>query len=198
MSGAVSVAGALAPGVSIGTLNVGSLAMLDDSTLRVEIGSATIYDRVAVGGSVALDAGAAIDVEFTGGFTPTFGQSFTILTSGGAVTGGFGEVTTTGPAMVARNVAGGVVLEVLSGLAGDFNNDGAVDGADYELWTANLGGPATGLLNAGDAQTVDAALYTVWRDNQGATLAALATAVPEPAGVLLSLLGLAALTGKRR
>lgn len=198
MSGAVSVAGALSPGVTIGTLNVGTLAMLDASTLSIEIGSAASYDRVAVGGGVTIDSGARIDVAFTGGFTPTFGQSFSILTAGSAVTGAFGEVNTSGPAMVARNVEGGVVLEVLSALAGDFNNDGAVNGADYSLWASNLGGPAAVLMNAGDAETVDAALYTVWRDNEGATLPAAANAVPEPTAALLTLCGLAGLVRKRR
>ncbi len=198
MSGAVSVAGELAPGVSIGTINVGMLAMLESSTLHIEIGSAASYDRVAVGGTVTIDAGAAIGVEFAGGFTPTFGQSFSILTAGGGVVGGFGEVTTNGPAMAARNVAGGVVLEVLSGLAGDFNNDGAVNAADYTLWASNLGGPPSTLLNAGDAETVDTSLYTVWRDNEGATISSLANAIPEPAGVLLALGGFAGIVRRRR
>jgi autotransporter-associated beta strand protein len=198
MFGMVTVAGELAPGLSIGTINVGSLAMQSGSTFNIEIGSAASYDRVAVGGGVTIDLGAAIDVAFAPGFTPTFGQSYSILTAGGAVTGGFGEVNTNGPAMVARSVAGGIVLEILSGLAGDFNNDGAVNAADYTLWANNLGSPASTLLNVGEAETVDAALYTVWRDNEGATLPALASAVPEPTAVLLTLCGLASLTRKRR
>lgn len=198
MFGIVTVAGELAPGLSIGTINVGSLAMQSGSKLSIEIGSAASYDRIAVGGDVTIDSGAAIDVAFAPGFTPTFGQSYSILTAGAAVSGAFGEVNTNGPAMIARSVAGGVVLELLSGLAGDFNNDGAVDGADYTLWASNLGSPASVLLNTGEADTVNSALYTVWRDNEGTTLPATANAVPEPAGVLLVLGGLMTLVKRRR
>lgn len=197
MFGVVTVAGELAPGLSIGTINIGSLAMQSGANLSIEIGSAASYDRVAVGGGVTIDSGAAIDVAFAPGFTPTFGQSYSILTAGGAMTGAFGEVNTNGPAMIARSVAGGVVLELLSGLAGDFNNDGAVNAADYTLWASNVGSPASVLLNVGDAETVNAALYTVWRDNEGATLPATASTVPEPTAALLVLCGLAALARKR-
>jgi hypothetical protein len=80
-------------------------------------------------------------------------------------------------------------------LAGDFNNDGAVNAADYVIWR-KTNGTAPG--------------YTAWRTNFGATGASAepgtlirgfvryvttgvgsGAIVPEPAGVLLVYMGLA-------
>lgn len=62
------------------------------------------------------------------------------------------------------------------GLAGDFNNDGTVDAADYTTWRAGLG------------TTFTEADFAIWRSNYGASLAASSTAtasVPEPASLVL-------------
>ncbi|MFG0304744.1 MAG: dockerin type I domain-containing protein [Phycisphaerales bacterium JB040] len=66
-------------------------------------------------------------------------------------------------------------IEVLSvfagGLAGDYNDDGVVDAADFTVWRDNLGqlvSPAEFYQLAGDYNSdglVDAADYTVWRSN---------------------------------
>jgi hypothetical protein len=78
------------------------------------------------------------------------------------------------------------------GVQGDYNGDGAVNAADYTVWRDNLGGP--GLPNEGGISpgTVDQADYTFWRSRYGATTpAATATAVPSPASALLALIGMA-------
>jgi len=79
----------------------------------------------------------------------------------------------------------GVGLVPSVGLAGDYNNDGKVDAADYVIWRKNPG------ANGGDP-----AGYTAWRANfgtggPGAGLGA--GAVPEPTSVALLVLGLVAL-----
>lgn len=58
-------------------------------------------------------------------------------------------------------------------IAGDFNEDGEVDQADYSAWADSYcpGGSCEGAM-AGDANSdsaVDSADYTIWRDNVGAT-----------------------------
>ncbi|MCA9239380.1 MAG: hypothetical protein KDA37_04235, partial [Planctomycetales bacterium] len=64
-----------------------------------------------------------------------------------------------------------------AGLPGDFNNDGAVDAADYTVWRDGLGAAYT---------NTD---YQVWRDNYGATAGSPAAATaPEPAAVVLAIL----------
>jgi hypothetical protein len=84
-------------------------------------------------------------------------------------------------------------------LAGDYNEDGSVDAADYVVWRNNLGG--TMLPNETVSPgVVDQDDYTEWRSHfQSAALGAAAGgAVPEPTGVLLALCGFASLVTVRR
>lgn len=56
--------------------------------------------------------------------------------------------------------------------AGDFNGDGVVDAADYTVWRDNLGATEDGsLLNGnGTGGVVDQDDYELWKDNFGASL----------------------------
>lgn len=69
-------------------------------------------------------------------------------------------------------------------LAGDYNDDGRVDAADYTAWRDALG---QGIVLPGDStpETVDQSDYGVWRDSYGASLeipaAASTLEIPEPA-----------------
>lgn len=78
-----------------------------------------------------------------------------------------------------------------TGLAGDYNDDGVVNAADYTVWRDNLGAPTETALNGnGDGMNgVDAADYTRWKNNFGATgsLGAVGGAVPEPSACLIAL-----------
>jgi hypothetical protein len=81
-------------------------------------------------------------------------------------------------------------------VAGDYNGNGKVDGADYVLW--RNGGP---LANEVDTPgTVNAADYTEWRAGYGNPpgSGAGSSAIPEPATMALFILGLAALQMSRR
>lgn len=85
-------------------------------------------------------------------------------------------------------------VAVTPGVQGDYNSDGVVDAADYTVWRDNLGGP--GLPNEGGVSpgVVNQADYLFWRSRYGATSAipATALAVPSPATSLLALFTLAA------
>ncbi len=86
--------------------------------------------------------------------------------------------------------ASGLMFEVLvtpvSNLAGDYNQNGMVDAADYTVWRDSVG--AIGNLLAADGNgdfVVNSADELIWRNNFGA-IAAAGSAVPEPsAGALL-------------
>ena len=88
-----------------------------------------------------------------------------------------------------------------NGLApGDYNYDGAVDIADYNLWRASYGQPAISRAGfaAGDGNDdgiVNAADWAVWRDAASGPLGSslVANAVPEPTAIALSALGLLSL-----
>lgn len=80
------------------------------------------------------------------------------------------------------------LLTELSGLNGDYNNDGAVDAADYTVWRDNLGQPEGTLPNDSDGGVIGEDQYTTWSGNYGLTAAAAsATAIPEP-GTLVCLM----------
>jgi hypothetical protein len=88
------------------------------------------------------------------------------------------------------------LVNVTAPLAGDFNNDGHVDAADYIVWRYSVGSTtdlrADGNLNG----VVDAADYEIWRANFGQSAGsgsgAFANAgVPEPTALTLLLIAAA-------
>lgn len=84
-----------------------------------------------------------------------------------------------------------LMIEALASAAleGDFNADGTVDAADYTVWRDNLGLSESALNGAGDGSgTVDAGDYAVWTGNYGATSSsASSSSVPEPTALLIAL-----------
>ena len=86
-------------------------------------------------------------------------------------------------------------------ILGDYDNDGTVDSADYDVWKTNFG---TNLADAdGNGNgTVDAADFTIWRDNLGHAAGGGSGggslgSVPEPAGMTLLTLAGALFTCRR-
>jgi glucosylceramidase len=82
-----------------------------------------------------------------------------------------------------------------SGIAGDFNDDGIVDVADYVVWRKNEGSD-NALPNDNDLNTpVGQDHYDLWRSNFGAMAVVGVSAVPEPSGLPLVIGGLLGLMG---
>jgi len=73
-------------------------------------------------------------------------------------------------------------------LLGDYNNSGAVDAADYTLYRDNLGLDSSVLQNNDIAGNVDVGHYTQWSQNFNATSTGSSAAIPEPASLVLMLL----------
>src|SRR5262249_32213331 len=85
-------------------------------------------------------------------------------------------------------------------LAGDYNNDGIVDAADYVLWKKNVGQPSQRLPNDTTGVIVGQAQYDLWRASFGNTVPVpgsgaveIASAIPEPSSVALLALAAAVL-----
>lgn len=74
---------------------------------------------------------------------------------------------------------------VIPGLApGDYNADGVVDTADYELWKSKFGSMTHLAADGNSNGKIDAGDYTVWRDQFAAGNGTIQQ-VPEPAGLAL-------------
>jgi fibronectin-binding autotransporter adhesin len=182
--------GAVLPGNSPGRLTIdGNFVQGASGELRIELASALSFDQLQVTNQATL-AGTLV-VSLLGGYTPTVGQTFSIVVADD-VDNTF--ATTQMPSLpniqfeVLYNVQS-VVVKVMPAQPGDFNLDTKVDAADYVLWRKNPGGVFT------------AADYDTWRTHfgqppgSGAAVGGAAnlanSAVPEPSSMLsvLAILG---------
>jgi hypothetical protein len=195
--------GVLAPGdpmrsIPTGITQVtGNYTHADDATLQIEIGGlggGSGYDRLVVGSTLDLNLGGTLDISIVNGFTPQPGNAFDIL-EWGTLTGMFDTVNRPflGPSLdwdISQLYTTGVISIVAAALAGDFNNDGTVDAADYVVWRKT-----NGTLQQ----------FNEWKANFGATLGSGASAspspsgsVPEPSAWLVCVVGAAAISVSQR
>lgn len=194
--GAVSVGGTLDPGFGVGLMSFGgNLTLGPSATVDIELGGDT--------GGVEYDrievAGEAMldgGLSFTqlGLFEAAVGDTFDVLTAA-SITGVFDTVTLPGPGYELVYSSTAVQLVATSALSGDYNNDGTVDAADYSVWRDNLNAPAGTLLNDTAGGVIGVAQYNAWVANYGATVLPPPFPAPEPTAVamLASLIGLGAL-----
>ena len=168
-----NITGTDAPGFSTAAVNRGSVTY--NGTLEIEIGGTSPgsgFDQLnhILGAGVA-DLGGVLDVQLTGGFIPSIGDSFEIITAASVLDTFDSELLPTlggGLSWIVDYQPTSVLLSV--GMAGDFNLDGRVDSFDFLAWQRD-----TTLGNLAD-----------WEANYGSPLSANATTVPEPGGCALA------------
>jgi hypothetical protein len=184
----------LSPGNSPGSISFGGdVALVGGSSLNMELFSdtpATGYDQIDVAGTLSI--GGILSVALIGGFMPAIGSSFNLL-DWGTLEGTFSAINlpalATGQWDTSQLYTTGVLSVIASPLGGDYNDDGAVDAADYVLW--RKGGPLKNEVD--NPGTVDEADYAAWQARFGTSAGgggqqARRGNVPEPASAALMLL----------
>jgi hypothetical protein len=129
--------GDIEPGGSVGTLALsGDFSQSETGTLSIELGgfSDGEYDILEITGDA--DLGGYLDLQPVGGFVPAVGDSFTILTATGAISGWL-RLPDCGDLYEIEYAPGAVIVHV-TGVAypGDFNCDGCVDQSDLGVLLA--------------------------------------------------------------
>ena len=162
----VNNGGTLSPGHSVGETHVAGDLTLASGSLAIELASAALSDTLVVDGDAML--GGALDVSLLDGFTPVAGDHWQIITAAG-ISGEFAAVT---DGYSVQQQGGNLLLYFGPapplGLAGDYNDDGVVDAADYTLWRDALASGGTLLNETASLGIVDAADYDAWKANFGA------------------------------
>jgi T5SS/PEP-CTERM-associated repeat protein len=169
------------------------------------------FGQIQVTGAAIL--AGTLEVELLNGFMPMAGDFFQIVSAGGGLSGVFGtEILPALPGGLDWDVQynpNSVVLAVIGpSLLGDYNQDGAVDAADYVVWRNTLGLMGAGLVADGNGNgQIDPGDYDVWRANFGRAAgvgaenqanSSGAGTVPEPAAIGLLLVTLLSFPGRIR
>lgn len=170
-TGQVFIEGDARPGFSPGTMAFGGDVSFGPlSSLNIELAGATPgtqYDRVTVAQAASL--GGELNVSLLNGYRPAIGTSFQIVSATGGVSGTFSSESLPelagGASWSLEYGPNSVSLEV-GGVLGDFNRDGRVDAADYTVWRNQLGSNSLAADASGNG-TVDQSDYNIWKANFG-------------------------------
>jgi hypothetical protein len=188
--------GTLAPGHSIGTTTVdGSTTLLGGSTLEIEF-DADGADLLWVLGDLTLAENVTLDIV---PLDETENGSYLIAAYTGTLSGVFENVAD--GYSLSYATPGEIYLTVGDILAGDYNDDGVVNAADYVVWRNSLASGTPLANETASLGTVDDDDYTAWRDNFGSTATegqATGQSVPEPAAGVLAFIAIAVFTRLRR
>ena len=181
--------GMMTIGDSPGQADAAGFIQGDSAQWAIELSDtgASDFDSLALSGSAQLDG--TLTISLLNSFMPELGDEFAIITAGAGVSGAFDGLDF--PPLAAGLTFGiayepnGVLLQVVAGHSGDFDNDDDVDAFDFLTWQR---GGSPNPLSQSDLND--------WEENYGVSNSlstATATAVPEPGTPVLLLLGLLAL-----
>ena len=168
-----------------------NLSFSGGASLNLQLGGVeppTDLPQVEVGGLASL--AGSLQVTLAGGFEPQVGDSFQVLTAAGGRTGFFASealpTLNSGLAWDVDYAPNSLTLNVVPGLAADFDLDNDVDSADLAEWRGGFGASSGAAQGDGDANgdgDVDGSDFLTWQQQFGSSInsAAAGAAVPEPA-----------------
>lgn len=198
--GAVENSGTVAPGQSIGSLTInGSYAQTSVGKLQLEIAgtSAGSFDTLTSSAQIVLAGTLDVDLALSGGtpFAPELGNAFQILTAGVSMSGKFTsfELPALGAGKMWQVRYGSTIASLAVALAGDYNDNGVIDAADYTVWRDLQAGAYDPRADGDTNGVVDVMDYNIWKANFGLSSGAGggsgvgAASVPEPAALSLGM-----------
>jgi hypothetical protein len=182
-----NLTGRVEPGLPIGELTIdGDYSQQATATLAIDLSGATQstqYDHLLVDRYAFLNGTLEVNLL---SFAPADNTSFTILTAEEGIFGAFDNLLL--PSAYDWEITYGandVILTVLgaaTNVPGDFNDDGAVNAADY-VWLQKVGTPAD---------------KVTWRTHFGESQTGLSASIPEPSTSMLALFAACGLAYARR
>ncbi|MCA9239311.1 MAG: hypothetical protein KDA37_03890 [Planctomycetales bacterium] len=199
--GLVRLEGNVSPGFSPGLMEFGGDAELgQQSFLNLEIQGLTPgqeFDQITVAGGISLDG--ALNVQVESPLSGAGGSLALTVIDAATISGQFSDTPSIGESVGSGWRFGGldydtangdVILNLIAGIEGDFNNDGAVNAADYTLWRDHLGEGAGTLANDYTGLPIGPEQYAIWQANYGQSLGLAAaqltsTPAPEPTAIAL-------------
>jgi autotransporter-associated beta strand protein len=194
ISGSISGAGGLIKS-GAGTLALTAANSYTGNT-AVQAGTLRLSNGyLADAANVLLSTGATFDLQFTGNDTIHSLLINNVL----QVIGLWGAVGNLSATYHTSLITGAGVLQATAGpVAGDFNNDGIVDAADYLVWRRSVGAASLPNRDPNNTGVVGQGDYMSWRAHLGQSAgigsgagfnsgAANGTNVPEPGAAMLVL-----------
>jgi hypothetical protein len=168
---------AVSPTATASTLTVdGNFTLSVGSILQLDIGDQGEADRVAISEELRLNLGA-IEISHVGSGPLAAGDRWQLFDFAQAA-GTLGSISlpVLDPQLMWHTESLLATGEISIALAGDYNADGTVDAADYTVWREQLGSEVLTTADGNGDGMVDNADYAIWRANFGLTASSLVVA----------------------
>ncbi len=201
-TGTLTISGMITGAGSLTKSGAGTLALTAANSYTgntaVQAGTLRISNRsLADTANVLLSTGSTLDLQFSGAADTI---KSLLVNNISQVIGLWGAVGNASALYHTPLITGAGVLQITSGpIAGDYNNDGEVDSADYVMWRTAFGSATLTNRDPNNAGAVGQADYDSWRAHVGQTAGSgvgtgsgadiIAIAAPEPSAFVLFVFG---------